>query len=127
MTKLICDYELPLFKFNVLNLKRIINPECFEEFEGQMELKRAGEDPLNSMKAHNPIIILHPENIIKQPYLINGTHRVIQAFKDGKDKVEGYLIDSDICSMCGMSKDYELLYRMMQKLDRKFEKRVRKL
>ena len=100
---------------SVDELKSIINPECFKEFDLHMQAKRAGEDLLNELKKDNPIIVLDA-GCLNNPYLINGTHRVIQAIRDGKTIIETYVVNSKICYECGLSKDYELLYKMMLEL-----------
>lgn len=101
--------------FHVDDLKQLINPENFEEFDLHMQAKREGRDLLDEIKKDNPIIVLNV-GCINRPYLINGTHRVIQAIRDGKLIIEAYVVKPEICYECGLSKDYELLYKMMLEL-----------
>ena len=122
VTEYISKNRIMPVTLNVIDLKRIINPECFDEFDDHMYRKNKGLDPLDSMKADNPIIVLNSGEIVNSFWLINGTHRTIQAIRDKKDTIEGYRVTSEICQMCGMTEDYEVLYGMMKDLDTKLKK-----
>lgn len=97
---------------DVPSMKNLIIPERFEEVK--QEIKGKQKDLLASIKKDNPIIVLYPKGIVEEPYLINGNHRIVQAMIDGKNVVKGYIFSADICSICGMTENFELLYKMMQ-------------
>lgn len=99
-------------------LKAIINPECFDEFDRDMQYKKQGRDMLENIKAPNPLILM-VDSEIARPYLINGNHRVIQAIRDGKKTVNVYIVTPEFCSQFGMTEDYERLYSGMLVLYKK--------
>jgi len=80
-----------------------------------MEAKKQGRDPMDKIKANNPIIVLEGGNIIN-PALINGNHRTTQAIRDKKENIEVYKVPSTVCRNCGITKNYEELYSIMENL-----------
>lgn len=102
-------------KYNVKlsSLEKIIVP--LEEFDSDMEAKKQGRDPMDKIKANNPIIVLEGGNIIN-PALINGNHRTTQAIRDKKENIEVYKVPATVCRNCGITKDYEELYSIMENL-----------
>lgn len=102
-------------KYNVKlsSLEKIIVP--LEEFDSDMEAKKQGRDPMDKIKANNPIIVLEGGNIIN-PALINGNHRTTQAIRDKKENIEVYKVPSTVCRNCGITKNYEELYSIMENL-----------
>ena len=119
VTEYIQKRELPSVSLCVPTLQRMINPECFDEFDMDMQAKAEGRDFLDEKKADNPIIVLYPEGIVDKKYLINGTHRTIQAIRDQVDTIEGYIVYPEVCRKCGMTENYELLYGKMYDLYKK--------
>lgn len=105
--------------FSVSDLKKIINPECFNKFDEHIMAKQQGRDLLDKIKKDNPVIVLYPGGVIRYPYLINGTHRTIQAIREKRDTIEAYTVCDNICQTCGMSIGFQQLYEMMNYIYRK--------
>ncbi len=114
VTKYISENKIAPVLLDVASMKNLITPERFEEIKEENQGKQ--EDLLASIKKDNPIIVLYPKGIVEAPYLINGNHRIVQAMMDGNNVVKGYIFSADICSICGMTDNFELLYKMMQEL-----------
>lgn len=105
--------------FNVSDLKKIINPECFNEFDDHIIAKQQGRDLLDKIKKDNPVIVLFSGGVIRYPYLINGTHRTIQAIREKRNTIEAYAVYGNVCQTCGMSIGFQHLYEMMNFIYRK--------
>lgn len=73
-------------------------------------------DTLRKSKEKNPIIILVNDMFVK-PFIINGNHRIRNAYNTGIEKLEVYIINADDVIECLISKDYKIAYRIYQKLN----------
>lgn len=114
ITQYISKNRMDPISLDVASMKNLIAPERLEEVKQEIEGKP--KDLLADVKKDNPIIALSAEGIVEQSYLINGNHRIVQAMLEGIDAVDGYIFGANICSICGMTRDFELLYKMMQEL-----------
>lgn len=114
VTQYISKNNIVPASLDVTSMKNLITPERFEEVKEENKGKQ--KDLLASIKKDNPIIVLYPKGIVEEPYLINGNHRIVQAMMEGNNVVKGYIFSADICSICGMTDNFELLYKMMQEL-----------
>lgn len=116
VTSYIKKNEIPSVSLYVSTLEKLINPEYFDEFDRDMQAKREGRDLLDKIKSDNSIIVLCPKGIVNRGYLINGTHRTIQAIRNGLDTIEGYVVYPEVCNICGISENYESVYDMMRRM-----------
>lgn len=110
VTKYIAEHDIQKEAFSVSYLSQLINPECFDEFDDYMESQQYWSSITENIKANNPIIVLREGDLIGRPYLINGTHRTIQAIKDAKETIEVFVVPCDVCKICGITREYENLY-----------------
>lgn len=115
ITELLAENHAPKRVIEVSILKELITPECFDEFDSHMLAKKQGHDMLDKIKAKNPIIVMGKGDISK-PYLINGNHRTIQAIRDKKENIDGYIVDAPLCKCCGITYDYEKLFFLLERL-----------
>lgn len=113
VTSLIKETNISKVTFDISDLENIIRTPCFDEFDSDMKAKKEGIDYLESIKAQNPIIVLNGGNIV-DTFLINGNHRVIQAIRDNKKTIDGYLVTESVVEYCGITKDYQKLYSLMR-------------
>lgn len=115
ITMYIKENKISQTVFEVSFLKKIINPEYYDDFDKDMIAKQQGRDMQIKIKEKNPIIILGENNIVKFN-LVNGNHRIIQAIRDKKECVQGYLVPASICKDCGLTNDYKKLYVLVENL-----------
>ena len=52
-----------------------------------------------------------------KPFIINGNHRIRNAYNNGIEKLEVYIINADDVIECLISEDYKVAYRIYQKLN----------
>ena len=110
VTNYIAEKNIQKSTFSTSALAQLINPECFDEFDEYMESQRYWNSIIGDIKANNPVIVLCEGGIVGRPYLINGTHRTIQAIKESRETVDAFVVSCDICKTCSMTKAYEKLY-----------------
>lgn len=115
VTSLIKENNISKVTFDVSDLENIIRTPCFNKFDSDMKDKKDGLDYLESIKAQNPIIVLKGGNIV-DTFLINGNHRVIQAIRDNKKTIDGYLVTESVVKCCGITEDYQKLYSLMRNM-----------
>lgn len=72
---------------------------------------------LRKSKEINPVIVLINDMFTK-PFIINGNHRVLDAFKKKEKTIEAYVINSDDVSECLISDDYRKAYHIFKQLYR---------
>ena len=106
----IAEHNIQKEAVSVSYLSQLINPECFDEFDDYMESQRYWSSITDNIKANNPIIVLREGDLVGKSFLINGTHRTIQAIKESKETIEAFIVPCDICEVCGMTREYENLY-----------------
>ncbi|MGX8850566.1 hypothetical protein [Amedibacillus sp. YH-ame10] len=104
--------------FTTAQLQQIIKPECFEEYEMDMAIKKLGGDLLETVKSKNHVMVMK-DGKANDTFLINGTHRTIGAIKDGVKEIEGYYVSPEVCSHFALSSDFEELYGELLKLYRR--------
>lgn len=110
VTNYIAENNIQKSTFSTSALAQLINPECFDEFDEYMESQQYWNSIVGDIKANNPVIILREGGIVGRPYLINGTHRTIQAIKESRETIDAFVVSCDICRTCSMTKEYEKLY-----------------
>jgi hypothetical protein len=110
VTKYIAEHNIQKEALSVSYLSQLINPECFDEFDDYMVSQQYWSSITENIKANNPIIVLRDGDLVGKSYLINGTHRTIQAIKDAKETVEVFVVPSSVCKICGITREYENLY-----------------
>lgn len=110
VTNYIAENNIQKSTFSTSALAQLINPECFDEFDEYMESQRYWNSIIGDIKANNPVIILREDGIVGRSYLINGTHRTIQAIKESRESIDAFVVSCDICRTCSMTKEYEKLY-----------------
>lgn len=74
-------------------------------------------DTLRRSKEINPVIIL-VNDMFTKPFVINGNHRVVDAFKKRANTIEAYVINSDDVSECLITVDYKKAYLIFKQLYR---------
>lgn len=90
----------------------------FCNIENQEDIKNIKmNDTLRRSKEINPVIIL-VNDMFTKPFIINGNHRVIDAFKKKVNTIKAYVINSDDVSDCLISDDYKKAYRIFKQLYR---------
>lgn len=118
LTNFIKAKNFKQYEFEVSMLKDIMNPDCFKEFDYHTLARKQGRFIQEDVKKDNPIILLAGNNITGT-FLINGNHRTIQAMRNGKHTVKGYVVTSDICCHFGLTEDYAKLYSLLLELSEK--------
>lgn len=111
---LVCDYinEMSI-KVQSVNVKEVF-PFC--QVHNNVDIRRVKmTDSLRKSKSRNPIIILVNE-MFARPFIINGNHRIMKAFKMGIKEIELYIINSDEVVDCLISEDYIKAYSIYKKL-----------
>lgn len=73
-------------------------------------------DTLRKSKEKNPIIILVNDMFVK-PFIINGNHRIRNAYNTGIEKLGVYIVNADDVIECLISEDYKVAFRIYQKLN----------
>ena len=106
----IAEHNIQKEAVSVSYLSQLINPECFDEFDDYMESQRYWSSITDNIKANNPIIVLRGGDLVGKSFLINGTHRTIQAIKESKETIEAFVVPCDVCKICGITREYENLY-----------------
>ena len=115
-TEYIVENHIPKTTFKTAEIAPLINHDCYLEYDLYMESRLWWGQALDDIKAKNPIILLQAGGLASESYLINGTHRTIQAINDSCSTIEGYVVSHEICKNCGMTNEYILLYKEMLKL-----------
>lgn len=104
---------------NSVNIE-IVETQRFYEFcnvENDIDIKFVKmNDTLRKSKEKNPVIILINDMFVK-PFIINGNHRIRNAYNNGIEKLEVYIINADDVIECLISEDYKVAYRIYQKLN----------
>lgn len=100
---------------------QMINVNDFYQFcntENRYDIKYVKmSDNLRKSKEGNPIIILI-NNMFVKPFIINGNHRIIDAYSKNISNIEAYVIDADCVIDCLITDGYKKAYNIYKGLYR---------
>lgn len=105
-------------------IKNEIESECVSPIElyeycnveNDLDIKFVNmNESLRKSKENNPIIILK-NDIFAKPFIINGNHRIRNAYNARVEKIKVYIINSDEVVNCLTSEDYKIAYDIYKKL-----------
>ncbi len=103
---------------NAVEKQKVDTPILYEycNVENELDIKYIKmNDTLRRSKEDNPIIILVNDMFVK-PFIINGNHRIMKAYRSGIEKVDAYILNADWVVHCLISEDYKTAYKIFQDL-----------
>lgn len=107
----ILEVSLQMHSFRTENLYKLTDVG----FEN--DLTYLMNEQLRKSKERNPIIIL-TSNMFTKPFVVNGNHRIRNAYNKGIETVDVYLINADDVIECLISEDYKKAYTIYVKLNK---------
>jgi len=98
--------------FNIDDLLAIMTEGYQEDYKIDNENRINKRDILYKEKEKNSIIIMQGSKATRYT-IINGNHRIMHYSMIGQSIVNGYHVTSEGCSKFALTKDYEILYKMI--------------
>ena len=105
---------------NSIDVKLVDTKEIIQycSVDNDMDIKYVKmNDTLRKSKEKNPIIIL-VSNMFIHPFVINGNHRIRNAYKSGISEIEVYVVEADDVIESLITEDYKRAYSIYQQLHR---------
>lgn len=101
--------------FYIDDLLAIMTERYQDDYEIDNKIMTEKRDILYEEKKRNSIIIMQGSKATRYT-IINGNHRIMCYSMMGQSVVDGYYITSEECCKFALTKDYEMLYKLILQL-----------